>query len=137
MKSSKIDRILSVVVIGTCLVKAVLYGGSKPPSSTNEPPSGVSGEVSTNSVPDDLPGPTGVSPVGSSLLMMRVAGHECSGVFFIDPPPPNDDDPPHHQCCNACCGDACRCDGTCCLCNCGCHSSSNSNTNAPPDSATP
>ena len=71
------------------------------------------------------------------LVMMRVAGHECSGVFFIDPPPPNDDDPPHHKCCNSCCGDACRCDGTCCLCNCGCHSSSNSNTNAPPDSATP
>ena len=64
------------------------------------------------------------------LIMMRVAGHECSGVFFIDPPPPNDDDPPHHECCNACCGDACRCDRTCCLCNCGCHSSSNSNTNA-------
>ena len=62
------------------------------------------------------------------VVMMSVAGHECSGVFYIDPPP-NDDDPPHHQCCNACCGDACRCDGTCCLCNCGCHSSSNSNTN--------
>ena len=63
------------------------------------------------------------------LIMMRVAGHECSGVFFIDPPSPNDDDPPHHACCNACCGDACRCDRTCCLCDCGCHSSSNSNTN--------
>ena len=62
------------------------------------------------------------------VVMMSVAGHECSGVFYIDPPP-NDDDPPHHQCCNACCGDACRCDRTCCLCNCGCHSSSNSNTN--------
>ena len=63
------------------------------------------------------------------IVIMRAAGHECAGVFFIDPPPPNDDDPPHHECCNACCGDACRCDGTCCLCNCGCHSSSNSNTN--------
>ena len=63
------------------------------------------------------------------IVIMRAAGHECTGVFFIDPPPPNDDNPPHHQCCNACCGDACRCDGTCCLCNCGCHSSSNSNTN--------
>ena len=62
------------------------------------------------------------------VVMMSVAGHECSGVFYIDPPP-NDDDPPHHECCNACCGDACRCDRTCCLCNCGCHSSSNSNTN--------
>ena len=61
------------------------------------------------------------------LIMMRVAGHECSGVFFIDPPP-NDDDPPHHKCCNSCCGDACRCDRTCCLCDCGCHSSSNSNS---------
>ena len=71
------------------------------------------------------------------IVLMRVAGHECSGVFFIDPPPPNDDDPPHHECCNACCGDACRCDGTCCLCNCCCHSSSNGSTNTPPDSATP
>lgn len=70
------------------------------------------------------------------VVMMSVAGHECSGVFYIDPPP-NDDDPPHHKCCNACCGDACRCDGTCCLCNCDCHSSSNSDTNTPPDSATP
>ena len=34
MKSSKTDRIISVVVIGTCLIKAVLYGGSKPPSTT-------------------------------------------------------------------------------------------------------
>ena len=71
------------------------------------------------------------------IVIMRAAGHECTGVFFIDSPPPNDDDPPHHQCCNACCDAAYRCDGTCCLCNCGCHSSSNSNTNAPPDSATP
>ena len=34
MKISKIDRLVSVVVIGICLVKAVLYGGSKP--GTNE-----------------------------------------------------------------------------------------------------
>ena len=56
-------------------------------------------------------------------VIMRVAGHECSGVFFIDPPPP-------HQCCNACCGDACFCDGTCCICNCSCHSDANSSTNS-------
>ena len=36
MKSTKFDRIVSFVVIGTCLIKAVLYGGSKPPASTNE-----------------------------------------------------------------------------------------------------
>ena len=37
MKSSKIDRVISVVVVGTCLIKAVLYGGSKP-AVTNTPP---------------------------------------------------------------------------------------------------
>ena len=42
MKTSKIDRIVSVVVIGTCLIKAVLYGGSKPSATTNTP----SGDVS-------------------------------------------------------------------------------------------
>ena len=51
MKSSKIDRIVSVVVIGTCLIKAVLYGGSKPPSTTNEPPSDISGDALTNPPP--------------------------------------------------------------------------------------
>ena len=51
MKSSKIDRIISVVVIGTCLIKAVLYGGSKPPSTTNEPPSDISGDAPTNPPP--------------------------------------------------------------------------------------
>ena len=51
MKSSKIDRIVSVVVIGTCLIKAVLYGGSKPPSTTNEPPSDISGDIPTNPPP--------------------------------------------------------------------------------------
>ena len=63
-------------------------------------------------------------------VIMRVAGHECSGVFFIDPPPP-------HQCCNACCGDACFCDGTCCICNCGCHSDANSSTNSTEIGETP
>ena len=62
-------------------------------------------------------------------VIMRVAGHECSGVFFIDPPPSNDNPPPHN-CCNACCGDDCRCDGTCCICSCGCHSDANSSTNS-------
>ena len=38
MKKSKTDLVVSVVVIGTCLIKAILYGGSKPPSTTNEPP---------------------------------------------------------------------------------------------------
>lgn len=56
-------------------------------------------------------------------VLMRVAGHECSGVFYIDPPPP-------HKCCNDCCGDNCRCDGTCCTCNCSCNSCTNINTNA-------
>ena len=44
MKTSKIDRLVSVVVIGICLVKAILYGGSKPPTN-------------------DLTGAMGVSPV--------------------------------------------------------------------------
>ena len=51
MKSSKIDRIISVVVIGICLIKAVLYGGSKPPSTTNEPPDDISGDAPTNPPP--------------------------------------------------------------------------------------
>ena len=42
MKTSKFDRLVSVVVIGTCLIKAVLYGGSKPPATTNLPPDDVS-----------------------------------------------------------------------------------------------
>ena len=38
MKKSKIDRCVSAVVISVCLIKAVLYGGSKPPSApTNTP----------------------------------------------------------------------------------------------------
>ena len=42
MKKSKIDCCVSAVVISVCLIKAVLYGGSKPPSSTNEPPDDAS-----------------------------------------------------------------------------------------------
>ena len=42
MKNTKFDRVVSFVVIGTCLIKAVLYGGSKPPATTNEPPDDVS-----------------------------------------------------------------------------------------------
>ena len=38
MRKSKFDRFVSVVVVGICLIKAVLYGGSKPPVSTNTPP---------------------------------------------------------------------------------------------------
>ena len=70
------------------------------------------------------------------IVIMRVAGHECSGVFFIDPPPSNDNPPPHN-CCNACCGDDCRCDGTCCICSCGCHSDANSSTNSTEVGETP
>ena len=77
MKTSKIDRFVSVVVIGICLVKAVLYGGSKPPVSTNTPPDNVIGEASTNSVPDEQPGPTGVSPVGGSLAMTSAKRTRC------------------------------------------------------------
>ena len=61
MKSSKIERIVSVVVIGICLIKAVLYGGSKPPATTNTPPGDVS--CPTNTV--------GVSP---STKSSREAG---------------------------------------------------------------
>ena len=42
MKKSKIDCCVSAAVISVCLIKAVLYGGSKPPSSTNEPPDDAS-----------------------------------------------------------------------------------------------
>ena len=35
MEKSKIERCVSAVVISVCLIKAVLYGGSKPPCSTN------------------------------------------------------------------------------------------------------
>ena len=54
MKKSKLDRVISVVVIGICLLKAVLYGGSKPPSSTNEPPEIVDGDAPTNAAPPVL-----------------------------------------------------------------------------------
>ena len=54
MKSSKIDRVVSVVVVGICLIKAVLYGGSKPPSTTNEPPEIVDGDAPTNAAPPVL-----------------------------------------------------------------------------------
>ena len=48
MKKSKTDLVVSVVVIGTCLIKAILYGGSKPPSTTNEPPDTTTGDAPTN-----------------------------------------------------------------------------------------
>ena len=66
MKKSKIDCAISVVVISVCLVKAVLYGGSKPPSSTNEPPADIEGDVSvaTNEPPEIVDGeaPTNAAP---------------------------------------------------------------------------
>ena len=67
MENSKIDRIISVAVVGICLIKAVLYGGSKP-SVTNAPTDSVGGEItnevafivgdSTNGVSDDVSSPT-------------------------------------------------------------------------------
>ena len=54
MRKSKIDRGISVVVIGICLIEAVLYGGSKPPSTTNEPPEIVDGDAPTNAAPPVL-----------------------------------------------------------------------------------
>ena len=60
MKSSKLDRIVSVTVIGICLIKAVLYGGSKPPASTNTPPADIEGDMSatTNEPPSGVGGET-------------------------------------------------------------------------------
>ena len=76
MKASKIDRLVSVVVIGICLVKAVLYGGSKPPVSTNEPPDAVSG-------------PTGGSPVGGAqplAVARRARRPSPQPAQFASPP---------------------------------------------------
>lgn len=38
MKKSKLDRCITTVVIGACLIKAVIYGGSKASFPTNPPP---------------------------------------------------------------------------------------------------
>ena len=66
MKKSKIDCCVSAAVISVCLIKAVLYGGSKPPSSTNEPPADIEGDVSvaTNEPPEIVDGeaPTNAAP---------------------------------------------------------------------------
>ena len=51
MKTSKFGRLVSVVVIGTCLIKAVLYGGSKPPATTNTPPDSAGCDAPTHAAP--------------------------------------------------------------------------------------
>ena len=51
MKTSKFGRLVSVVVIGTCLIKAVLYGGSKPPATTNTPPDSAGCDAPTKAAP--------------------------------------------------------------------------------------
>ena len=61
MKTSKIDRLVSVAVIGICLVKAILYGGSKPPTNDLTGAMGVS-PVAGSAVTTDA-GAMGVSPV--------------------------------------------------------------------------
>ena len=61
MKTSKIDRLVSVAVIGICLIKAILYGGSKPPTNDLTGATGVS-PVAGRAVTTDA-GAMGVSPV--------------------------------------------------------------------------
>ena len=70
MKNTKFDRVVSFVVIGTCLIKAVLYGGSKPPATTNTPPDSLSGDATNGTTivegspaAGSLPEPSVVSPV--------------------------------------------------------------------------
>ena len=70
MKISKIDRLVSVVVIGICLVKAVLYGGSKPSYSGT----GVS-PVHADTVAQ-LSG-TGVSPVHADTVALPLERAKC------------------------------------------------------------
>ena len=60
------------IVPAYLFIVAVLYGGSKPPASTNTPPDSISGDStndvviiesdSTNSVPDDASSPTNQPP---------------------------------------------------------------------------
>ena len=86
MKTSKIDRLVSVAVIGICLVKAILYGGSKAP--TNAPPSGTTGVSPVEgSACSTGPGTTGVSPVEgsadtpSALRPMMAMSHQPTNQF--------------------------------------------------------
>ena len=68
----------SHIVPAYLFIVAVLYGGSKPPASTNTPPDSISGDStndvaiiegdSTNSVPDDASSPTNQPP---PVLMAR------------------------------------------------------------------
>ena len=69
-----------------------------------------------------------------TLYLIR-NGYSCSRSVTIGEPPP---DYHPHACCADCCGDYCRCDGTCCRCTCNCwgyapegnSNSTNSNANA-------
>ena len=82
MKSSKIDRILSVVVIGTCLIKAVLYGGSKPPSTTNTPPNNVGGETPPLRIFASLRGGAVSAPqIEANLQSTSVSNWTSRGAF--------------------------------------------------------
>ena len=68
MKKSKLERGISIAVIGACVVKAVLYGGSKP-SVTNAPPDDVSSP--TNGVSQNAnPRESGESP---RMMLRRFA----------------------------------------------------------------
>ena len=51
-----------------------------------------------------------------TLYLIR-NGYSCSRSVTIGEPPP---DYHPHACCTDCCGDYCRCDGTCCRCTCNC-----------------
>ena len=85
MKKSKIDCCVSAVVISVCLIKAVLYGGSKPPSSTNEPPDDAS---SPTNVPMLCAGPlrgrglSQTSQVGQTNAASGGLGNPAAPVMF-------------------------------------------------------
>ena len=85
MKKSKIDCCVSAVVISVCLIKAVLYGGSKPPSSTNEPPDDAS---SPTNAPMLCAGPlrgrglSQTSQVGQTNAASGGLGNPAAPVMF-------------------------------------------------------
>ena len=84
MKKSKIECCVSVVVISVCLVKAVLYGGSKPPSSTNEPPVDIEGDAAaiTNEPPEIVDGDATTNAAPPVLMASRPQ------LATSAPPPP-------------------------------------------------
>ena len=77
MKNTKFDRVVSFVVIGTCLIKAVLYGGSKPPATTNVPPNDAS--APTNE-PAMCAAPRGRGQSLTSQTELQTTGLVCEAL---------------------------------------------------------